>query len=654
MANIGYVAIVLALIASIYSAITYMLAPKIKSSRILESARNSLISVMILVSISVLILLYAIFSHDFGLEYVYSYTSIDSSPLYLLSALWAGNSGSLLFWAWLLSIFSVIVFFTRRGEDKELIPYAAMVLMITQAFFLILLVAVMNPFNTNASIEADGLGLNPILQNLGMVFHPPALLAGYVGFTVPFAFGIACLILGKSGDEWLLSTRKWMLFAWLLLGIGNIIGMWWAYVELGWGGYWAWDPVENAGLMPWLIATAFLHSSIIQRRKGVFKIWNLFLIILAFCLVMFGTFLTRSGLLSSVHTFNDSGLGPYFVVFIGIALFGSLGLLYYRSDDLKRIGNENLISKESTFLLNNILLVGSTLVILIGTVFPAISEAIRGVKLSLNASFFNTVNGPLFLLIILLAGICTLIAWKTSSLRELVKKIIWPFVVAFATAIIIFIFVIKDTVPILAFFVCAFTLFGIVNEFINGARVRHKLLGSSYISTWITLIWSNSQRYGGYIVHAGIVLMAIGVIGSSFYSTDKEEILRIGDSIDIRQYTVTYKGLDFQTSANKDIYTANLEIYKSGVLWERVISEKYIQRGQSVTEVGIHSNLIEDVYIILQGWSESGTTANFKIMVNPLVSWIWIGGGVFLLGGMITFWPSRRKNSKVADSNTLE
>ena len=655
MGTLGYISIIIAFAAAIYSAISFSLVAKKPSAHLFQRAHNSLVFVAILVSVSVLVLSYGIFTHNFELEYVSSYTSLNTSPFFLLSALWAGNSGSLLFWAWLLSVFSLIVILTRRGKERELVPWAAVVLMVTEAFFLLLLVAVMNPFTQNLQIPADGSGLNPMLQNLGMVFHPPALLAGYVGFTVPFAFAVSALILGKKGNEWLLAMRKWILFSWLLLGIGNIIGMWWAYVELGWGGYWAWDPVENAGLMPWLIATAVLHSSIIQRRKGIFKVWTLLLMFLTFCLVIFGTFLTRSGMLSSVHTFNDTGMAPYFILFIALAFFGSLGLLFYRYNELKSSGSEQLVSKESTFFLNNLLLVGTTLVILTGTVFPAISEAVSGVKVSLNASFFNAVNGPLFLAIILLAGICTVIRWKNASLITLLKNILWPLMVSIVIAVILFATVIKAPGALLAFFICAFVFSSIISEFISEAKVRDRVLGYSNVKTWATLIWSNSQGYGGYIVHAGIVLIAVGVIGSSFYSVEKEETLKIGDSLSLNQYTLTYAGLDSQATPDKDIVIANLSMYKSGVLAGKIKTEKYFQKSQeqSVTEVGILSTLVEDLYVILQGWSASGATADFKVMINPLVSWIWIGGGVFLLGGLITFWPNR-KNSEEGNVSKSE
>jgi cytochrome c-type biogenesis protein CcmF len=646
MEKTGYIILVLALIASIYAVIANIIASRKKSTSLLKSAQYSLITTAVLISISVLILVYAIFSHNFALEYVSSYTSLNTSPLYLITALWAGNSGSLLFWAWLLSIFSLIAILSLRGKARVFRPWTGAVLMATETLFLILLVGVTNPFTQNSVIPADGMGLNPMLQNLGMVFHPPALLIGYVVFTIPFAIAISSLILGKTSDEWLLASRKWILAAWLMLGIGNIIGMWWAYVELGWGGYWAWDAVENAGLMPWLVATALLHSSIMQRRKGIFKVWNIVLIILTFCLVMFGTFLTRSGILSSVHTFGDSGMDPYFIIFISLAFFGAFGLLFYRWKDLKSGGNESLISKESSFILNNILLVGTTFVILIGTVFPAITEAIGGAKMSLNASFFNKVNGPLFLAIIVLAGICAIIGWKKATLKQLLKKILWPLIISVAVSVILAIIWVREPAALIAFFVCVFVFTSIVSEFVREGRARQKAPGGSRLTTWLTLIGSNSQRYGGYIVHLGIVLMAIGIIGSSFYGVEKAGTLKIGESLNINQYSVAFDGLDVMDTPDKYIVTANLSVYRSGLLIDHIVSEKYFQKSQNqpVTEVGIRSNLIEDLYVILEGWNDDGSSADFKIMVNPMVFWIWIGGGVFLAGGLITFWPPRRKN----------
>ncbi|MFC2003917.1 heme lyase CcmF/NrfE family subunit, partial [Chloroflexota bacterium] len=396
MADIGYIALLLALVAAIYSAIAFVFGARGRPPEVRDSARNSLLAVFGLVSISVATLVHALVTHNFQIEYVASYSSHDTSLPYLISGLWAGNAGSLLFWAWLLSLLATIVALQKRDRSRELVSYASTIIMATEAFFLVLLLFVSNPFHKLAFAPVEGMGLNPMLENPGMIIHPPAVLAGYVGFTIPFAFAIAALLTRRLGDEWIVAVRRWTLLAWLLLGIGNIIGAWWAYVELGWGGYWAWDPVENAGLMPWLVATAFLHSAMMQRRRGMLKVWNMVLIIMTFSLSIFGTFLTRSGILSSVHTFSESSLGPFFLVFIGATIIGSMGLVYYRSEGLKSEGEmESLVSRESTFLLNNLLLVGAVFAILLGTIFPLISQVVRGVKIGVGAPFFNQINGPI-------------------------------------------------------------------------------------------------------------------------------------------------------------------------------------------------------------------------------------------------------------------
>jgi len=646
MADIGYVALLLALVASIYSAIAFIYGVGGSHRGLTDSARNGLLAVFGLVSISVAALIYALVTHDFQIEYVASYTSRDLSLPYLLSALWAGNDGSLLFWAWLLSLCAAVVVLQKRDIGKELMPYASSIIMVTQAFFLILLLFVSNPFHKLAFVPAEGMGLNPLLENPGMIFHPPILLAGYVGFTIPFAFAMAALLTRRLGDEWIIAIRRWTLMSWLLLGVGNIIGAWWAYVELGWGGYWAWDPVENASFMPWLVATAFLHSIMMQRRRRMLKVWNMVLIILTFSLTIFGTFLTRSGVISSVHTFAESPLlGYLFLAFIGVTLFGSLGLLYYRSEGLKGEAEmESLVSRESTFLLNNLLLVGAAFAIFLGTVFPVISEAVRGVKISVGPPFFNQVNGPIFLAIILLTGICALIGWRRASIKNLARNFLWPLVAALMLGIALFFLGIREWYALVAFLVCGFVLSTIVYEWFRGTRARHRLRAENYLKAFLGLIGSNRPRYGGYIVHIAIILIAIGVVGSSFYSVEKEAALMPGESMTIKDYTLTYDNLDSYETESKLVVMATLSVYNQGKLIGKLIPEKYFHRSyqQPVTEVAIRSTLIEDLYVILIGWDEDGTTA-FKVLVNPLVNWIWIGGVVFVLGGLIAFWPERRK-----------
>jgi len=639
MATIGYLALILALIASIYSAIAFI--PGRRHPALAHSARSSLLVACGLVSISVAVLTYALLTHNFQIEYVYSYTSRDLSLAYLLSALWAGNDGSLLLWVWLLSLFAVVVVLQKRDIGRELVPYASSIIMVTQTFFLILLLSVANPFQQLPLIPADGRGLNPLLENPGMILHPPLLLAGYVGFTIPFAFAMAALLTRRLGDEWLRAIRRWTLLAWLFLGVGIIIGAWWAYVELGWGGYWVWDPVENASLMPWLVATAFLHSTIMQRRRGMLKIWNMVLIILTFSLTIFGTFLTRSGVLSSVHAFSESTLGPFFLTFIGITIFGSLGLLYYRSEELKGEAEmESLVSRESTFLLNNLLLVGAAFVIFLGTVFPIISETIRGVKVSVGPPFFNQVNGPIFLALILLTGICALIGWRRISVKTLIRKFLWPLVAALIVVIVLFFSGVREWYALIAFPVCGFVLSTILYNWFQETRARRRMRTENYLKAFRGLIVANRPRYGGYIVHIAIILIAMGVIGSSFYEIEKEAILTPGESMSIKNYTLTYENMSYYETQSKLVVTATLSVYNRGKLVGKVTPQKYFHRSyeQGVTEVAIRTTLGEDLYVILIGWDEVGTTA-FKVLVNPLVNWIWIGGGVFVLGGLIAFWP---------------
>jgi len=516
--------------------------------------------------------------------------------------------------------------------------------MLTEVFFLVLLIVVSNPFQELATAHTDGMGLNPILENIGMIIHPPAVLAGYVGFTVPFAYAVAALLTGKLGDEWIILVRRWTLLAWLLLGIGNLIGAWWAYVELGWGGYWAWDPVENAGLMPWLVATAFLHSIIMQRRRGMLKSWNMVLIILTFSLSILGTFLTRSGIISSVHTFTESSLGPFFSVFIGITFVGSMALVFYRRNDLK--GSPELVplvSRESTFLLNNLLLVCATFIILAGTLSPLITEVVRGTKIGVTVQFFNQVNSPIFLAIILLTGICTLIGWYRASLKNLMRRILWPLITAVILGIILFILGIREWYALIAFVLVGLVFIAILYQWFRETKAYRQSRAQSFLKAFWGLFRANRPRYGGYLVHIGIILVAIGVIGSSFYNVEKEALLLAGESMNIENYILTYNDISHTETKSKRVVSASVSIYNEGKLLDRLTPEVYFheKHQQPVTEVAIRSTLAEDLYVILVGWNEEGAAA-FKVLVNPLVIWIWIGGGVLVIGGLIAFWPGQR------------
>ncbi|MFH1647355.1 MAG: heme lyase CcmF/NrfE family subunit [Chloroflexota bacterium] len=646
MADFGYISLLLALVAAVYAVFAFVFAGRGKSPALARSARNSLLVVGGLVTLAVGIMLFALLTHNYRIEYVAQYTGSGLSWNYLLSALWAGNTGSLLFWAWLLAIFSIIAVLQKRDTGRELVPYAAATLMFIEAFFLALLLTVANPFKELPFTPAEGYGLNPLLENPGMLFHPPALLSGYVTFSIPFAFAFAALLTRRLGDEWLMVVRRWTLLAWLFLGVGNLIGAWWAYVELGWGGYWAWDPVENASFVPWLVATAFLHSIMMQRRRGMLKVWNISLITLTFVLAILGTFLTRSGVLSSVHTFAaDPVLGTMFLSFIGAVVITSVALVYYRYPDLKSESEmESLLSRESTFLLNNLLLVGAAFAVLLGTFFPIISEAVRGVKISVGPPFFNQVNTPIFLAIILLAGICTLIGWRRASAKNLLRHFLAPGVAAVLTAAVLFIAGVRQWPAIVALTICAFVVATVFYEWFRGTRARHRMRGHNYLKSFWGLIMSNRPRYGGYIVHLAIILITIGIVGSSLYDVEKEATLMPNDSMTINNYVLTYDGLDTYDTISKTVVSASLDVYDRGRFIGTMTPEKYFHRNyeQAVTEVAIRSNLVEDLYVILIGWDESGGATAFKVMVKPLVNWIWLGGIVLVVGGLLAFWPEGR------------
>ncbi len=652
MAYVGYISLFLALLASIYSAIAYVIGVTGgRRQALIDSARNGLLAATGLISISSIILIIAFLTHNFQIEYVASYSSKDTPIAYLISGLWAGNDGSLLLWAWILSVFAAIVVLQKRSVGNDLLPYASAIIMGTQTFFLILLLVVSNPFKELGFMPADGMGLNPLLENPGMVIHPPTLLAGYVGFTIPFAFAISALLNGRLGDEWIISIRKWMLVAWLFLGIGNVLGAWWAYVELGWGGFWAWDPVENAGFMPWLVATAFLHSIMMQRRRGMLKIWNMVLIILTFALSIFGTFLTRSGVLSSVHTFNDTNLGPFFLIFLILILFGSIGLLLYRREGLKSEAEmESLVSRESTFLLNNLLLVGAAFAIFLGTVFPVISEAVRGTKITVGAPFFNQVNGPIFLGVILLTGVCSLIGWRRASIKNLVRNFLWPLSGAIVVSLILIVAGVRHGYAIVAFFLCSFVLFTISYEWLRGTQARRRMRGDNYLKAFFGLIGANRPRYGGYIVHISMIFITVGVVGTTFFGTETDATIKPGETIEIGSYSLLYDKLDSYPTETREVVNATFIVSHNGKIVGELISEKYFDEDyQPVTEVAIRPTLLEDLYVILLGWdgypempSKDENTA-FKVLVNPLVNWIWIGGGVLLLGGLFVLWPDRQQ-----------
>ncbi len=614
--------------------------------RFIESGRRGIYGMTIFTTLSSFALVYLFVTDNFQVEYVASYSDRALPLFYKITAFWAGQKGSLLFWVWVLSIFSSVVAFNSRDEKQNrATSYVYLVLSGTVVFFLFMLSTVSNPFGLLDFIPEDGQGLNPMLQNPGMIFHPPTLFLGYIGFTIPFAYAIAAMISGNLDAAWLRKTRAWTVISWIFLSIGIILGGQWAYVELGWGGYWAWDPVENASFIPWLVATAFLHTSIIQEKRNIMKVWNMTLIVLTFVLCLFGTYLVRSGVLQSVHDFGATGLGGFFLFFLGMTLLGSIYLIIESYDELKSENTlESYISRESTFLFNNVILLSIAFSTLLGTIFPLISEAVTGDKITVGQPFFNQVNTPLFLVLLFITGLCPLIGWRKASVDNLKKNFLIPFAVSVVTALILLLTGIRTLYPLLSFSISVFILVTIFREFQGGAGARRKLLGEGFVESLFKLTWRMRKRYGGYIAHIGIVIIVIGITGSSAFKLEKQATLAMGDSLTIGDYTLRYDDFTNYQKRNRDVYAATLAVFKNGMEYGTITPERryYVNAEKPTTEVSIRTSLIEDLYIIMPGIGDN-REITLKVVVNPLLVWIWIGSIVMVIGGIMAVIPHRKK-----------
>jgi cytochrome c-type biogenesis protein CcmF len=590
-------------------------------------------------------------THDFNMEYVWSYTSRNLPSAYIFSAFWAGQKGSLLFWAVVLSLFASAAQLLTSRRFAYLMPYVAGVTSAVITFFVSVMLFAADPFERLGFTPADGRGLNPQLQNVGMVIHPPMLYLGYISITIPFAFALAALLSRRLDIGWIHAIRKWTLVSWLFLSIGITLGMWWAYVELGWGGYWAWDPVENASLLPWLTMTAFLHSVMIQEKRGMLKRWNLGLIIGTFLLSIFGTFITRSGVIASVHSFTQSNVGYFFLGFLAVAAVLAFTLLYTRWALLKAdVQLESVLSREAAFLFNNLALVGIAFSVLWGTLFPILSELVRGSKITVGAPFFNRVNVPLGLLLLGLTGIGPLIAWRKASAANLRRQFIAPVVSGLLTLAALLALGVRDFYALVALALAGFVAGTITQEFHRGVRARRRMHGESLLLAFSRLVVRNRRRYGGYIVHAGILIYFVAFAGMAF-QREQEATLRPGDAVEMtspfgHSYRFTHVGVSQYEALNRIVSAATVEVMKDGRRAGLMTSEKR-QHVDSFrrptfepsTEVAIRSNPQEDLYIVYAGSVDGTEEAVYRFNINPLVWWVWCGGLVLAFGGLVTLWP---------------
>ena len=597
-----------------------------------EAGRRAMTAAAVFVGIATLALVSALFANDFAFEYVTNYSSLSLSRGYTMAALWGGMEGSLLFWTVLFTLFAAIALGKARA-DTVVKAWAAVVLSGIAGFFLVLLVFPANPFRVLSEVPADGNGLNPLLQSPGMLIHPPLLYTGFVAFSVPFAFGMATLMTKHLDQSWLRQTRRWALFAWSSLSIGIVLGGAWAYTELGWGGYWAWDPVENASFMPWLTATAYLHSVVIQEKRKMFKVWNLNLILLTYVLALFGTFLTRSGILSSIHTFSESPVGKWFLPFLAAVLVGGLALIGARLEALRSQNRfDSLLSRESAFLANNVLFLAAAFAVLWGTVYPIIAEAVTGVRLAVGPPFFNTVFFPIGLALIALTGLGPLIAWRRMNPRAFFRMVRVPLTFGAAAVLTPAVGGVRSVGALTAFGLCAFTATAIVAEFVRGSRVHRTREGLGWFAALGATLVRNRRRYAGYIVHLGVVLIVLGFAGAAF-KVERAAHMKPGDTMQIGDYTLRYEEMVRGETAEKEIAQANIVATRDGELFRALEPQRNLhkQQQQFQSEVAIATTPVEDLYVVVTAVDPDGA-ASVRAFVNPLTWWIWAGAAIMAVG----------------------
>ncbi len=650
----GSFALVLAFICAVYAFGGGIAAIITRHPLLVKSTRQAGMAACCLIFLATFSLEYLFFSDNFSIAYVVAHSNRDLATFYKIAALWAGQEGSLLFWSFLLAIYVFSVLVTYRNKNGELMPYVGVVMAGVQIFFLTLNNFVASPFKLLASpgadgalhyvARADGNGLTPLLQYPEMVIHPPNLYSGYTGFTIPFAFALGALLARYPGEKWIHLTRKWTMIAWMFQSMGILLGAHWAYAVLGWGGYWGWDPVENASFLPWLTGTAFLHSVMMQEKRGMMKVWNVWLVFITFLLCILGTFLTRSGVVSSVHAFAQSSIGTWFVCFISLVILVCFAAYVKNRDYLKSENQlDSIVSRESSFLFNNLLLLVFTVAVLTGTLFPVFSEWITGNRISVGAPFFNKVTIPVGLLLLFLTGVGPLLAWRKTSTESLKRNFGWPMAIGLVAGIVALVFGFRQFYSWVALILCVFVASTVLLEFFRGAKVIRSRSGASLVASAVDLTMRNTRRYGGYIVHMGMVFVFIGLAGAAF-NRDTQKDMRQGDTLQIGAYTLVLQG--FETKPEKN-YTAQrllVEVLQDNKPTMMLYPEKrkFSTTEENGTMVAIRSTLQEDLYVVFAGMSPDTQLPVVHAYLNPLVKWLWFGGVVVVFGTLVAMLPNRR------------
>ena len=644
MASLGSYLLLAAFVTCAYAIATSIAGARRRSDRLIESGVGAFYLIAAIMSVASSVIVYAFVVGDYSIKYVQRYSDSVQPLFYKITSYWGGLDGSIMFWVFLLSLFGSAAVYINRERHRELIPYVVVVISAVQMFFLFLMVIHNNPFETYLTENpTDGAGLNPLLQNFYMAIHPPTMYTGFVGMTIPFAFGMAALITGHLDDSWIRAVRRWTMISWLFLSVGLALGMIWAYEELGWGGYWGWDPVENAGLLPWFTATAFLHSVRVQEQRGMLRVWNVTLVILTFFLTIFGTFMTRSGVVQSVHAFGeDPELARMFTIFMVVILTVSFGFVLYRLP-LLRARNEldSWVSREAAFLANNWILLFSAFFVLFATMFPTLSEAITGERLTVGPPFFNRWMLPIGLMLLLLTGVGPLLAWRKSTVGNLRDQFLLPIGAAVVTAAALAALGMRVWISGLCFALCAFVVGTISQEFWRGARVRQGATGTDIFTALIGLTARNKRRYGGYIVHIGIVLIFLGFAGEGF-KQDEQVLLRPGQQAQVGDFVVRLDAVRVTDDGQKQMITAHTTVFRDGEELARMYPARWFFRkheNEPTTEVAIRRSFAEDIYLVMPAFNLEEQSASMEIVINPLVNWVWVGFGILALGTGIALLP---------------
>jgi cytochrome c-type biogenesis protein CcmF len=645
--EIGTGLLLVALILALYGAVVAALGARRGRLALVESAQHAALGVSVLLTAAMLLLVYAFLTFDFSVRYVATNTNLGTPFYYRITALWGALEGSIVLWAWMVGVYTLIVILRHRTSARELYPWVLTVMLSVVAFFLLVMTVAAPVFARLAPVPADGRGLNPLLEDSGMITHPVALYLGFTGFTVPFAFAVAALVTGRVGDFWITTTRRWTILAWYFLSLGLLIGGWWSYHVLGWGGYWAWDPVENAAFMPWLTATALLHSVMIQERRRMLRLWNVALVVLTFSLTLFGTFLTRSGVIASVHAFSQGSIGVFFLSFLALVVLVSLALIAWRWDTLGAQGElDSVVSRESAFLLNNVLLVAATFTVFFGTVFPLLSEAVRDVKVSVGAPFFNQVNVPLFLSLIFLMGVGPLIAWRRASVENLKRNFLGPVIVGVVAAAMLRLLGVGSVLVLVSLGLTVFVAATIAVDLVRATRAR-RAMGEPTLPALGGLLRRHNRRYGGFVVHLAILVVAVGVTGSQTWSVHTETTLKRGEQAELGGYRIRFDGLRESQESNHGKVTGSFTVLNgrgAGTVLEPA-KKFYPQEQSPIAYVDYRLGLIDDVYLVLGDFARDGTSATVKFQVNRMVSWIWLGGVVLTLGTLLAVLPEPRRKA---------